>query len=116
MSSDFVFTLRIKVPKPSSSLPGRVMVVINSNVRIPNFVLNELQWIIPAMYTERLRQNHVVIFHLWPQEWQCFGEGILSALVRAPSNSRRQFPAQVLTVERFTGRVIDWVQYPILPR
>ena len=115
MSSNFVFTLRMKVPKPSSSFPGRSMIVIKSNVRIPNFVLNELERIIPTMYVERIRQNHTVIFHMWPEEWRFFGEGIVGALVRAPSNSRRHFPAQVITETRHTCKVVDWIQYPILP-
>jgi len=114
--SAFVFTLRMKVPKPSTTIPGRNMIVIKSNVRIPDFVLNELQRIIPTMFVERLRQNHTVIFHMYPHEWKFFGEGILGALVRAPSNSRKLFPAQIITEERFTCRIIDWVQYPILPR
>lgn len=116
MSSNFVFTLRMKVPKPSTTFPGRDMIVIRSNVRIPDFVLNELERIIPTMYLERLRQNHVLIFHISQQEWRFLGEGIVGALVRAPFNSRRHFPAQVITETRNDCKIIDWVQYPILPR
>jgi hypothetical protein len=122
--SAFVFILRVKPPKPSVLLPGRQMVVVKSNVRIPDWVLNQLQILnrspfyggLPSDYAveiERLRQNHVIVLHLRAELWQLLGDKLLEILAFAPANSRRHFPARIIHEERVTCTITKIVEYPI---
>lgn len=122
--SAFVFILRVKPPKPSSLCPGRLMIVVKSNVRIPNGVLTQLEGLnkspfygaLPSDYAikiERLRQNHVIVMHLRAELWQLLGDKLLEILAFAPANSRRYFPARIIHEERITCKITKVVEYPI---
>jgi hypothetical protein len=109
--SGFVFTLRVKPPKPSTIRAGNDMIVIKSNVRIPVWVLDRIELTWPGILIERLRNNHVIIVHtIW---WPAISGQLTDMLIHAPSNSRRHFPAQMILEERVTCKVLYRIGYPL---
>lgn len=109
----FVFTLRVKPPKPSSlhQTSGVQIIVVNSNVRIPDWALDQISGDYPVSI-ECLRQNHVIIFHT--NCWPLHGSALLEIMVHTPSNSRRFFPAEIIFEERVTRNVIFKMFYPVV--
>ena len=109
--SGFVFTLRVKPPKPSTIRAGNDMIVIKSNVRIPIWILDRIELTWPGILIERLRNNHVIIVHtIW---WPAISGQLIDMLIHAPSNSRRHFTAQMILEERVTCKVLYRIGYPL---